>query len=41
MQKKAYYKALAAVSVMNYKQTAYKILKDKVNKKNIDIVLEN
>ncbi len=37
---KSYYKALAVVSIMNYKKTAYKILKDKVNKDNIDIVLE-
>lgn len=36
----AYYKALGAVSIMNYKQTALQILKDKVNKDNIDIVLE-
>jgi len=37
---KSYYKALAAVSVMNYKKTAYSILKDKVNKDNIIEVLE-
>ena len=37
---RSYYKALAAVSVMNYKKTAYAILKDKVNKNNIDEVLE-
>ena len=37
---KSYYKALAAVSVMNYRKTAYAILKDKVNKDNIKIVLE-
>lgn len=37
---KSYYKALAAVSVMNYRNTAMQILKDKVNKENIDIVLE-
>lgn len=36
----AYYKALGAVSIMNYKNTALKILKDKVNKTNIDFVLE-
>jgi len=36
----AYYKALAAVSVMNYQKTSLTILKDKVNKDNIDIVLE-
>ena len=37
---KSYYKALGVVSIMNYKKTAYAILKDKVNKNNIDIVLE-
>lgn len=37
---KAYYKALGAVSIMNYKNTALKILKDKVSKTNIDLVLE-
>ncbi len=39
ISEKSYYKALAAVSVMNYKKTALAILKDKVNKDNIDIVL--
>lgn len=37
---KSYYKALAAVTIMNYEKTAYRILNDKVNKENIDIVLE-
>lgn len=37
---KSYYKALGIVSIMNYKNTAYAILKDKVNKNNIDEVLE-
>ena len=37
---KSYYKALGAVAVMNYKKTALKILKDKVNKNNINEVLE-
>lgn len=37
---KSYYKALAAVSVMNYRKTAYTIIRDKVNKSNIDTVLE-
>lgn len=37
---KSYYKALGAVSIMNYKKTAYAIFKDKVNKNNIDDVLE-
>lgn len=37
---KSYYKALGAVAVMNYKKTAFKILKDKVNNNNINEVLE-
>ncbi len=37
---KSYYKALGAVSLMNYIKTAYTILKEKVNKNNIDDVLE-
>lgn len=37
---KSYYKALGVVSIMNYKKTAYAILKDKVNKNNIYDVLE-
>lgn len=37
---KSYYKALGVVSVMNYKNTAYAIIKDKVNKNNINVVLE-
>jgi len=37
---KSYYKALAVVSVMNYKKTAYAILKDKINSDNIDEALE-
>lgn len=36
---KSYYKALAAVSVMGYRNTAYAIFRDKVNKNNIDEVL--
>ena len=36
----AYYKSLAVVSVMNYQKTALKIIKDKVNKDNIDLVLK-
>lgn len=36
----SYYKALAAVSVMDYRNTAIQIFKDKVNKENIDLVLE-
>ena len=37
---KAYYKALGVVSIMNYRKAALAILKDKVNKNNIDEVLE-
>ncbi len=37
---KSYYKALGVVAIMNYKKTALEILKDKVNKNNIDEVLE-
>ena len=37
---KSYYKTLGVVSIMNYKKTAYAILKDKVNKENINEVLE-
>ena len=37
---KSYYKALGAVSIMDYKKTAFQILRDKVNKDNIDEVLE-
>lgn len=37
---KSYYKALGVVSIMNYKKTAYAIIKDKINKNNIDEALE-
>lgn len=37
---KSYYKALGAVAIMNYEKTAKAILKDKVNKANIEIVLD-
>lgn len=37
---KSYYKALGAVAIMNYEKTAKVILKDKVNKDNIEIVLD-
>ncbi len=36
---KSYYKALAVVSLMNYKNTAYAIIRDKVNQNNIVEVL--
>ncbi|MBE6152717.1 MAG: hypothetical protein E7166_00625 [Firmicutes bacterium] len=37
---KSYYKALGVVTIMNYKKTAYAILKDKVNFGNIKEVLD-
>ena len=37
---KSYYKALGTVTIMNYEKTAYQILKDKINKDNIDLVLK-
>ena len=37
---KSYYKALGVVSIMNYTKTAHEILKDKVNKENINEVLD-
>ena len=37
---KSYYKALGAVTIMNYEKTAKAILRYKVNKDNIELVLE-
>lgn len=37
---KSYYKALGAVCLMNYRNTALAILKDKINNNNIDEVLD-
>ena len=37
---KSYYRALAAVSLMNYKNTALTIFKDKINNNTIDIALD-
>lgn len=37
---KSYYKALAGCAVRGYKTTVKKIIEDKVNKDNIDLVLE-
>ena len=37
---KSYYKVLGVVSVMNYRKTAYEIIRDRVNANNIDEVLE-
>lgn len=37
---KSYYKSLAGVAIRGYRKTSFKILKDKVNKDNIDLVLE-
>ena len=39
MPERSYYKALGVVAIMNYKNTAMQILRDKVNKENIDEVL--
>lgn len=36
---KSYYKSLAVVAIMNYRKTAYAILRDRVNRDNIDLVL--
>lgn len=36
----SYYKALAVVSLMDYRKTAFAIFNDKVNKNNIDLVME-
>lgn len=38
--KKSYYKTLGVVTIMNYKNTAFTIIKDKVNKDNIDVVID-
>ena len=40
MPEKAYYESLGVVSIMNYRKTAYKILETRVNKNNINNVLE-
>lgn len=40
IKEKSYYSALAVVSLMNYKNTALSILRDKVNTNNIDEVLK-
>lgn len=37
---KSYYKAMGAVALMGYDKTAKQILNDRVNKNNIDIVLD-
>ncbi|MGM9877625.1 MAG: hypothetical protein ACI33S_03150 [Bacilli bacterium] len=37
---KSYYKALGVVCIMNYRKTAKAIIRDKVNKNNIEIVLD-
>ena len=39
LPEKSYYKALIGCAVRGYKNTCFKIIKDKVNKNNIDIVL--
>ena len=39
LSKKAYYKSLAGVTIRGYRNTVLKIIEDKVNKENIDLVL--
>lgn len=39
LPEKSYYKSLAGVSIRGYRKTAQKIIEDKVNKDNIDLVL--
>lgn len=40
LPEKSYYKSLAGAAVRGYRKTSFKILKDKVNKDNIDLVLK-
>ena len=40
LPEKSYYKSLAGVAIRGYRKTSFKILEDKVNKDNIDLVLE-
>ncbi len=39
LPEKSYYKALAGVAIMGYRKTMLEMIKDKVNKDNIDLVL--
>ena len=39
LPEKSYYKSLAGVAIRGYRNTALKIIEDKVNKDNIDLVL--
>lgn len=39
LPKKSYYKSLAGCAVRGYKNTCFKIIEDRVNKNNIDLVL--
>lgn len=39
LSEKSYYKSLAGVAIRGYRNTALKIVEDKVNKSNIDLVL--
>ena len=39
LPEKSYYKSLAGVAIMGYKNTCLRIINDKVNKDNIDLVL--
>ncbi len=40
LPEKSYYKSLAGCAIRGYKNTCLKIIEDKINKDNIDIVLE-
>ena len=40
LPEKSYYKSLAGVAIRGYRKTSFKILEDKVNKDNIDLVIE-
>lgn len=39
LPEKSYYKSLAGVAIRGYRNTSFKIIEDKVNKDNIDLVL--
>jgi hypothetical protein len=39
LPEKSYYKSLAGVAIRGYRNTSLKIIEDKVNKDNIDLVL--
>lgn len=39
LPEKSYYKSLAGVAIRGYRNTSLKIIEDKINKENIDLVL--